>query len=103
MTKKQHFIPHNRRLVATAAKHSGKRMINGCAAITMRQSDYHIDSLPDGLSSLISSWAIEKYLFETRMWGWEKRGSAACVAIRIELACFQPEVQDSRVFIFFSA
>lgn len=69
--KKRRFIPHNQRLVATAAKRSGKRMINGCAAIAMRQSDYHIDSLPDGLSSLITSWAIEKYLFQTPMWGWE--------------------------------
>lgn len=80
--KTQHFIPHNHRLVATAAKHSGKRMIYGCAAITMRQSDYHIDSPPDGLSSLITSWAVDKYLFETPMWGRERR-SAACVEITI--------------------
>lgn len=32
----------------------------------MRRSDYHIDSLPDGLSSLITSWAVDKYLFETQ-------------------------------------
>lgn len=44
-----------------------KRMIYGCVAITMRQSHYHIDRLPDGLSSLITSWPVDKYLFETQM------------------------------------
>lgn len=43
-----------------------KRMIYGCVAITMRQSHYHIDSLPDGLSSLITSRAADKYLFVTQ-------------------------------------
>lgn len=46
-----------------------KRMIYGRVAITMRQSHYHIDRLPDGLSSLITSWPVDKYLFETQMGG----------------------------------
>lgn len=46
-----------------------KRMIYGCVAITMRHSHYHIDRLPDGLSSLITSWPVDKYLFETQMGG----------------------------------
>lgn len=44
-----------------------KRMIYGFVAITMRQSHYHIDRLRDGLSSLITSWPVDKYLFETQM------------------------------------
>lgn len=44
-------------------------MIYGGVAITMRQSHYHIDRLPDGLSSLITSWPVDKYLFETQMGG----------------------------------
>lgn len=44
-----------------------KQMIYGCVAIMMRLSHYHIDSLPDGLSSLIASWPVDMYLFETPM------------------------------------
>lgn len=42
-------------------------MIYGRGAVTMRQSHYHIDRLADGLSPLITSWAVDKYLFETPM------------------------------------
>lgn len=44
-----------------------KQMIYGCVAIMMRLSHYHIDRLPDGLSSLIASWPVDMYLFETPM------------------------------------
>ena len=44
-------------------------MIYGRVAITMRQSDYHIDRLPDGLSALITSWPVDKYLFEMQRGG----------------------------------
>lgn len=54
-----------------------KRMIYGCVAITLRRSHYHIDRPPDGLSSLITSWPVDKYLFETPMGGVMLDGSAA--------------------------
>lgn len=69
--KRQHFIPDHR-TVATAAKLLVKRMIYGGAAITTRWSQCHIDSPPDGLSSLIASWAVDKYLFETQMGGGQR-------------------------------
>lgn len=75
-----------------------KRIIYGCVAVTMRQSHYHIDRLPDGLSSLITSWPVDKYLFEMRM-GEEECAwwphSAACMVVTIYQEYFQPSLTFS--------
>lgn len=44
-----------------------KQMIHGRVTIMTKKSHYHIDSLTDGLSSLITSWLVDKYLCERQM------------------------------------
>ncbi len=76
-----------------------KRMIYGCVAITMRQSHYHIDRLPDGLSSLITSWPVDKYLFDTLMGG-EKCARWSCSAACVEEAIYQKYFKASLTFSY---